>query len=75
MGVMGEAFAESLRNSQIEAADSAAVELGRHYASLIDQNPELVVEVGPKLLAVLTALRMTPAARVTGAGKGWTGWH
>lgn len=44
-------------------ADEAAAALARQYALAIDADPDELGNLGPKLLAALTALGATPAAR------------
>jgi len=66
---MGRAVADSLRSAKIQPSDRAGVQLVRRYAQLLDAargaDTEAAVynELGPKLLAALTALGLTPAGR------------
>lgn len=57
------ALAAALRDARPRPEDAAAVALAKHYAALIDEEPAALVKVGPLLLAALTALSLTPAAR------------
>lgn len=60
-----------LRYVTTEKADAAAIALASRLAGLIDAqtDPKIVGDLSAKLLAVLTALGMTPAAR-NGVMKG-----
>jgi hypothetical protein len=60
---------EAIDNAVLLPQDSAAAALALAYAEAIDADPEAVSDVGPKLLAVLTALGMTPAGRGAKGGK------
>jgi hypothetical protein len=70
------ALADSLRSAQLLPQDAAAKALARRYAQLLDEARDAEVEVevyddlGPKYLAVLTALRLTPAGRGVKGGAG-----
>jgi hypothetical protein len=63
------ALAASLRRAQLLPQDEAAKALARKYAALLDeatgtpQAQAVYDALGPKYLAVLTALRLTPAGR------------
>lgn len=67
-----ESVAEALDSLPAEPVDAAARELARVYARQIDDCPATLVDIGPKLLAVLESLGMTPRARAA-ATKGSTG--
>lgn len=75
-GQMTRRLADSLKNTKIEPRDHAAVALALEYAQLMDSADEenkqkVYSDLGPKFLAVLAALKMTPAARsVGGVPKG-----
>jgi hypothetical protein len=56
------AVATTLSALALTEADTAAVRLARRYATAIDNGGDLA-DLGPKLLACLTALGATPAAR------------
>lgn len=79
MGTVTEALNDALAAVQLKPGDAAAVALARAYAAELDVKtcPECdrggdLAKVGPLLLAVLTALGMTPAARKAVTGKGGT---
>ena len=63
---------ESLEALEPDARDGAARDLAVTYARELDTSPELLAELGPKLLAALDALGMTPRARAA-ATKGTPG--
>ena len=65
------ALAASLRDAQLGPRDSAAVVLARRLAAELDAGGDLV-KLGPQFLAVLTSLRLTPAARAAGSKGGTT---
>lgn len=71
---MTRAVAEALKAAQIPDGDKAAVALVRRYAFLLDEvrgedaELERYNDLGPKLLAALTALGMTAAGRGTKGG-------
>ena len=54
---------ESLEALTPDARDGAARELAGVYARQLDEDPELLADLGPKLLAALEALGLTPRAR------------
>lgn len=54
---------EALTSAVLLPQDRAAVDLALRYATVIDGDPEALETVGPKLLAVLVALGMTPSGR------------
>lgn len=60
---MAAAVAAALAEVEITPADAAAVLLAGQYAERIDDYPDKLDMFGPKLLAVLDALRLTPKAR------------
>lgn len=60
----------ALREMVLRPQDQAAARLAVTYAKQIDAHPELLDKLGPRLLAVLDALTMTPRARAAVAGKG-----
>lgn len=68
-GPMTRAVTEALRDAPTLPRDKAAVALVRRYAQLLDaargtaREEELYADLGPKLLAALTALGMTAAGR------------
>lgn len=50
--------------TSLTPADKAAAELAQHYAQMIDTSKgALLNDLGPKLLAALESLGMTPRAR------------
>lgn len=51
-----------MRSLSLSPADAAAAELAERYARQIDDGGELE-KIGPKLLATLAALGMTPRSR------------
>lgn len=68
-----QALAEALDSAQIQVRDMGAVALAVRYAVLLDQSaddPKVLADLGPKLLAVLTALGLTPAGRGVKEGGG-----
>jgi hypothetical protein len=74
---MTKAVAKALQAAKLDRRDDGGVALVRRYAQLIDaaRNTEIEVTVvsdlGPKLLAALTALGLTAAGRgVKGGGSG-----
>lgn len=73
-GPMVRAVSAALRDAPLLPRDAAGKALARRYAALIDaapEDPDVVGDVGPKLLAVLSALGMTPAGRgVKGGAAG-----
>lgn len=65
-GPLTRALERALRTAPTLDRDAAAVALAKKYAGHLDHDdatPDLLAELGPKLLAVLTALGMTPAGR------------
>jgi hypothetical protein len=68
-GPMTRAVADSLKAASIADRDRAGVQLARRYAQLLDAargdegEADLYNDLGPKLLATLTALGLTPAGR------------
>ncbi|XTZ16409.1 terminase small subunit [Micromonospora echinospora] len=73
-GPMTRAVAAALKAAPLLDQDAAGKALVRRYAVAIDarpDDPEVLVELGPKLLAALTALGLTPAGRgVKGGAAG-----
>jgi len=53
----------ALRAGLVDARDAAVYALAKGYAAGIDADRAELARLGPPLLAVLAALRMTPAAR------------
>lgn len=72
-GPLSRAVAAALKDAQLPDRDAAGKALVRRYAAAIDADPtpELLADLGPKLLAALTALGLTPAGR--GVKGGTTG--
>lgn len=68
-GQMAKALREALNAADVPKRDTAAVQLARRYAQLLDEarnkDGESTVydALGPKLLAVLTSLGLTLAGR------------
>lgn len=60
---MRAAVRETLDEIALEPRDEAAAELARTYAATIDEHPDRLGDLGPRLLQVLDALTATPAAR------------
>jgi hypothetical protein len=67
-----ESVTNSLDALEVDDRDGAARDLAVLYATEIDGAPELLEQLGPKLLATLEALGMTPRAR-SAATKGAPG--
>lgn len=63
------ALTAALRGVKVQPVDAAVVELARRYATELDGDGDLG-KLGPQLLACLTALGMTPAARAAVAKGG-----
>jgi hypothetical protein len=61
-GPLQRAVTAAARAAKIGTRDKAALELARHYARLIDEGDPVEL-LGPKLLAALDALVLTPKAR------------
>lgn len=61
----------AIDSAPLDARDVAAQQLAREYADAIDDDPDRLSDMGPKLLATLAALGLTPTAR--GATKGGDG--
>lgn len=57
------ALNKALKQVDTATADAGTVELARAYAASIDSATEPLSNLGPKLLACLDALLMTPKAR------------
>lgn len=62
----------SLDALERDARDDAARALALTYAEQIDADPDLLTDLGPRLLAALDALGLTPKAR-TAITKGGAG--
>lgn len=62
----------SLEALDVDARDDGARTLALAYAEQIDAAPEMLEPLGPKLLAALESLGLTPKARAT-ATKGGPG--
>lgn len=58
-----ESVRASLEALEPDARDGAARALALEYAAQVDAAPEMLEALGPKLLAALDALGMTPRAR------------
>jgi hypothetical protein len=57
---------EALKVMSLPDSDKPAIELARQYAMMIDSFPlEHLEKIGPKLLAALESLGMTPKARAS----------
>lgn len=72
-GPMTRAVAAALRDAPLLPQDAAGKALVRRYAAAIDAADDLEVlsDLGPKLLAALSALGLTPAGRgVKGGAQG-----
>ncbi|WP_457620992.1 terminase small subunit [Micromonospora chalcea] len=71
--LLGPEVEKSISSAQILPRDAGAIALVRHYAALIDGASDdklmgVASDIGPKLLAALAALHMTPASRSTEKG-------
>lgn len=65
---------DSLTDAELLPRDGAAVRLAQRYAAELDDGDgDTVDRLGPKLLAVLTALGMSPAGRGVKGGNGGDG--
>ena len=60
---LANALQRAVAAAQLEPTDQAAVVYARHLAELCDRGPSLLAEHGPKLLAALVELKLTPKAR------------
>lgn len=60
---LSESVSSSLDALAPDARDDAARFLARYYAATIDDNPDQLEQLGPKLLVTLEALGLTPRAR------------
>lgn len=72
-GQIERAVSEALKCAPTAPQDGGATALALRYARALDADPygDALGDVGPKLLAVLSALGMTPAGRgVKGGGQG-----
>ncbi len=70
MATLSTILTRALKDVELLPRDAAAVDVAKRYAKLIDDESSLVADVGPKLLAVLTSLGMTPAGRGSKGGGG-----
>lgn len=68
-GTVERALRAALRDTDLTGSDGAARALAITYARQLDGGED-PTRLGPALLAVLTALGMTPAARAALTGKG-----
>lgn len=59
---VADALSDALETAATSGADGATIELAKRYAAEIDAGEDLA-KLGPKLLACLDALLMTPKAR------------
>jgi hypothetical protein len=67
---MAGAVTSALKAAQLTPADAGARRLAMRYAEAIDAGADETLEdLGPKLLAVLTALGCTPAGRQKPKGE------
>lgn len=73
-GTMTRAVAAALRDAPLLPQDAAGKALVRQYAKAIDEaagSLDAISDLGPKLLAALSALGLTPAGRgVKGGAQG-----
>src|SRR5262245_5957827 len=60
---LASALSRAITKTAKTPADGAAVALARLYARMIDADPTMAKELGPRLLEVLVQLGMTPRAR------------
>lgn len=70
--LIGPALSETIRNLPTKPEDAAAIKLAETYARSIDgasDEPDVLRDLGPKLLAVLEALGASPRARAALAAK------
>lgn len=69
-GPLARAVADSVKVGPVTPADQAAAELAKRYAVALDADPDpaLLNQLGPKLLATLTALGLTAAGRSARGG-------
>lgn len=68
-----QAVTDAITNAQVTKMDQAAVLLAIRIAEAMDQADDrerALRDLGPKLLAVLTALKLTPASRPVNAQQG-----
>lgn len=68
-----ESVTGSLGAVEADPRDGAARELALVYARQIDDDPDLLGDLGPKLHAVLDSLGLTPKARASGTKGGQDG--
>jgi hypothetical protein len=62
-GPLIRSLADALKDAPLLPRDSGAVALAKQYAAAIDADGDVLDALGPKLLAVLVQLGMTPAGR------------
>ena len=67
---MADALQVALADLDSKERDEAVLELAALYAEAIDADASQLGSLGPKLLAVLDACLMTPAARAAVVPKG-----
>jgi len=70
-GPMERAVTAALKDAPLLPRDAAAVRLAKRYAEELDTfaDAEVLADLGPKLLAILSALGMTPAGRGVKGGS------
>lgn len=61
--LLAPAVEATLQALELTDADTALVKLTRRYAAAIDADGDRLARLGPPLLAALTSLGATPAAR------------
>lgn len=67
---MSTALTRSLKAAKLPPDREATAALAKRYAAALDENPALLIKLGPQMLAVLTALGMTrPAAAAVTRGE------
>ena len=62
-GRVSRALSRALRDLDLRQKDDGAVELARHYASILDAEPKQTRYIGSPFLATLVELGLTPRAR------------
>ena len=71
-GSISRAVTSALKDAQLPPRDAAGVALVKRYAAILDtygDDPAMVGDLGPKLLAALTALGLTAAGRAAKGGS------
>jgi len=53
-----------------DGVDKTARQLALNYATRIDDDPDTLTDLGPKLLSALEALNLTPRSRAVSLAKG-----